>query len=63
MSDDKSQRGGRDRSRVASGEKWEVNYMTQKYNVSKEEVEKAVQAVGNSREKVEQYLKKNKGSR
>ena len=60
MSDDKSKRGGQDRTRVAGGQDWEMSYMTQKFNVSKEQVEQAVKAVGNSRERVEEYLRKNK---
>jgi hypothetical protein len=58
MSDNKNQRGGQDRSRVAGGEKWEVSYMTHKFNVSAREVDAAIKAVGNSREKVEEYLRK-----
>jgi hypothetical protein len=60
MSDDRTKRSGQDRTRVAGGQDWEVSYMTQKYNVSKQEVEDAVKAVGNSREKVEEYLERNR---
>ena len=62
MADNKNQRGSQDRNRVAGDEEWEVRYMIQKFNVTKEEVEKAVQAVGNNRDKVEEYLRK-KGSK
>ena len=57
MSDDKNKTGGQDRGRVAGGQDWEISYMTQKFNVSKEQVEQAINAVGNSREKVEEYLR------
>lgn len=46
-----------DRKRVAAGEKWEMDYMSDKYGVSKKEVESAVQEVGNTRSKIEAYLK------
>ena len=54
---EESKRSGRDRGKVAGGQNWEIKYMTQKYNVSAEEVKKAIEAVGNSRNKVEEYLK------
>jgi hypothetical protein len=60
MSDDRTKRSGQDRTRVSGGQDWEVSYMTQKYNVSKQQVEEAVKAVGNSREKVEEYLQRNR---
>ena len=63
MADDKSKQGPQDRNRVSSNERWEVSYMAEKFNVSAAEVERAVQAVGNSREKVEAYLKKNHSRR
>ncbi|MDB5229956.1 MAG: hypothetical protein JWN76_761 [Chitinophagaceae bacterium] len=47
---------GRDRQRVAAGQDWEVEYMAKKYNVSEKEVEDAIQRVGVSREKVEEFL-------
>jgi hypothetical protein len=54
-----TKRGGRgDRGKIAAGQEWEVKYMAQKYNVSADEVKRAVKAVGNEREKVEQYLQK-----
>jgi len=56
MSDDRNKHGGHDRSRVASNQDWDVNYMTQKFKVTLKEVQEAVQAVGNDRQKVEEYL-------
>jgi hypothetical protein len=58
MSDDKNQRGGPDRGRVAGGEEWEIRYMMDKYKVTGDEVQAAIKSVGNSREKVEEYLQK-----
>ena len=51
---------GSDRQRVAGGQDHEVQYLADKMNCSTEEVEKAIQAVGNSRDKIEEYLKNNR---
>lgn len=45
-----------DRARVAAGQDHEVRYEAEKEGVSKGEVKEAVQAVGNSRKKVEARL-------
>ena len=60
MADNKDLRDGRDRERVAGNEDYEVNYLAQKLNVSAEEVRKAIQQVGNNREKVEEFLRGNR---
>ena len=60
MADNKDLRDGRDRERVAGNEDYEVNYLAEKLNVSEEEVRKAIQQVGNSREKVEEHLRGNR---
>ena len=60
MADNLKTKSG-DRKRVAGGQNWEVSYMREKYHVSSQQVTGAVRAVGNSRHKVEEYLKsKNK---
>lgn len=58
MSDDKNKQDGRDRSRVAGDESYELSYLEEKLGVSREEVRAAIKAVGNDREKVEAYLRK-----
>ena len=60
MSDNLKNRGQQDRSRVNSNEEWEVSYMREKYNVDTRKVEEAVKAVGNDRQKVEEWLQKNR---
>lgn len=55
--DSKRNRGARDRSRVAAGQEWEMSYMREKFGVSAQQVSGAVRAVGNSRKKVEEYLR------
>ncbi|RYY26118.1 MAG: DUF3606 domain-containing protein [Sphingomonadales bacterium] len=57
MADDKTARGPQDRSRIAMGEDYEVEYWTSRFGVSADELQKAVDAVGNSAEAVEQHLK------
>jgi hypothetical protein len=63
MADNKDARDGRDRSRVSGSEEYELQYMAEKLNVSREEVRRAIEQVGNDRMKVEEFLKGNKGSR
>ncbi|WP_316778364.1 DUF3606 domain-containing protein [Pedobacter antarcticus] len=60
MSDDKNIRDGLDSSKVNSNESYELSYLEEKLNVSREQIREAIAAVGNSRDKVEEYLKKNK---
>jgi hypothetical protein len=58
MADDKSNRGGQDRSRINLSEDYEVRYWTQALGVSEQELKRAVEQVGNSAEAVRQHLKK-----
>lgn len=56
MSDDKTKQDGRDRSRVNPNESYELSYLEEKLGVTRDQVRKAVEAVGNNREEVEAYL-------
>jgi hypothetical protein len=47
-----------DRSKVAGGQDYEVNYEKNKMNVSAGKVKKAIKSAGNSRKEVEKKLKK-----
>ena len=58
MVDDKSTRGPQDRSRIAMGEDYEVQYWTGKFGVSRERLQAAVDAVGNGSAAVEAHLKR-----
>jgi hypothetical protein len=60
MSDDKSKRGAADRSRISLEQDYEVRDWTESLGVTKAELTAAVKAVGNSAEKVREYLKKKK---
>ncbi len=56
MSDDTTNRGGQDRSRIAMGQEHEVRYWTQALGVTKEQLAKAVEQVGNSADRVREYF-------
>lgn len=58
MSDDKRNSGQPDRSKINMNEDYEVRYWTQQLNVSREELQLAVDLVGNSVEAVRKQLGK-----
>ena len=58
MADDKTLRGPQDRSRIAMGEDYEVQYWTERFGVDRERLQQAVDAVGNSADAVEEHLKR-----
>jgi len=58
MPDSKQEVGPQDSSRVNVNEDYEVRYWTTKFNCSEEELKRAVEAVGVSAAKVEEYLTK-----
>lgn len=58
MADNKNIQDGRDRAQVSGSEDYEVQYLADKLGVSTEKVKDAIAAVGNSREKLEEYLRR-----
>lgn len=56
--DDKNQRGGQDRKRIDVNEDYELRDWSEKFNVSREKLKEAVQAVGTYADDVENYLQK-----
>ena len=60
MSDNKQNTGKPDRSRISTSEDYEAQYWKEKFGVTSEELQTAVAAVGNSADKVEEYLKQRK---
>ncbi|MXV50419.1 DUF3606 domain-containing protein [Pedobacter sp. HMF7647] len=56
--DDKKTVGSPDRDRVNVNEDYEVQYWTEKFGVSADELKAAVKAAGTSATAVEAYLKK-----
>jgi hypothetical protein len=49
MSDDKSNHGAGDRSRVAGGEAYEVEYFAQKHGITPEQARNLIEQHGNDR--------------
>jgi uncharacterized protein DUF3606 len=58
--DDKSKTGKADDSRINVNESYELQYWSEKLNVSRDELKEAVEAVGQKAEDVTEYLKQNK---
>lgn len=61
MADDKSQVGGRDRSRVAGGEDYEVRHFAEANGISIEQAEQLIARHGNSRAELERAVQQMKG--
>ena len=57
MSDDLNKKGAQDRSRINMNEDHEVAYWTEKFNVTREEHQQAVDQAGSSADAVEQALR------
>lgn len=57
MSDDKSKRGTPDRDRIDMNDPNEVRNWTRSLGVTKEELQRAVQAAGTQADKVREYLR------
>lgn len=57
MADNKDVRDGRDRSRVAGNEYYEVQHLAEKFGLSPEEVKQVIEAVGNNREAIEAFIR------
>ena len=55
--DDKQKVGGQDRTRIDTSENYELQYWSEKFNVSRERLKEAVDAVGTQADKVEEYLR------
>jgi hypothetical protein len=58
VADDKTLRGPQDASRVSMSEDYEVDYWTQRFGVSRDELQRAVDAVGNGVDAIETHLSK-----
>lgn len=60
MSDNKNKTGSPDRDKINLSEEYEISYWTKKFGVSADKLRKAVQEVGSSSKKVEDYFKSGK---
>ena len=53
MSDDKTDVGGRDRSRVAAGQDYELDHFAQRHGISREQALALIERIGKDREKLD----------
>jgi hypothetical protein len=58
MADDRSKQGPQDRSRINVQERYELDYWSDKFGVSEEELKRAVAKVGVTADDVERELKR-----
>lgn len=56
MADDRSKKGPADRSKISTSEPWELEYWSDVLDVTKEELIRAVEAVGNGVDAVKHYF-------
>ena len=56
MADDRTKRAPQDASRISMSEGYEVEYWTDKFGCSREELQAAVDAAGNSASAVAQFI-------
>lgn len=57
--DDKSKTGGQDRKRIDTNEEYELQYWSEKFGVSREELKRAVDESGSTvAEEVEQFIER-----
>jgi len=57
MSDDKSQSGGSDRQRINQNQEYELRDWSQRLGTTPEKLKEAIRAVGDSADKVREYLR------
>jgi hypothetical protein len=57
MKDDKSKQDGRDDSKIDGNDTSEIAYAAKEFGVTAAKIKEAIEAVGNTRSEVEQYLK------
>lgn len=62
MSDDLSNRGGQDRSRVSADEPYEVRYFANKHGLSEQQVLDLIKQHGNERQALEAAVERIKGT-
>ncbi|MBX3219339.1 MAG: DUF3606 domain-containing protein [Labilithrix sp.] len=58
MADDLTIREPQDKTLINMNQTWEVNWWTKKFGCTKAQLQAAVDAVGNSAKKVQEYLGK-----
>jgi hypothetical protein len=61
MADDKTKKDERDRSRVAAGEDYEVQYLTEQTGLSPDQARTLIRRYGNDRQKLMEEAKNFRG--
>lgn len=61
MADNRSNRGGRDRGRVAGGQGYELGYFARKHGISRDQARSLISRIGNDRAKLNAAAQKLKG--
>jgi hypothetical protein len=61
MADSKSNRGGRDRGRVAGGQGYELGYFARKHGLSRDQARGLIDRIGNDRAKLNAAAERMKG--
>lgn len=61
MADSRSNRGGRDRGRVAGGQGYELGYFARKHGISRDQARSLISRIGNDRAKLNAAAQKLKG--
>jgi len=61
MPDNRSNRRGRDRGRVAAGQGYELGYFARKHGLSRDQARSLIQRIGNDRAKLNAAARKLKG--
>lgn len=61
MADDRNNRGGRDRGRVAAGQGYELGYFARKHGLSRDQARRLIERVGNDRARLNAAAQKLKG--
>ena len=61
MADNKTNRGGRDRGRVAAGQGYELGYFARKHGISRDQARSLIERVGNDRAKINAAAERIKG--
>jgi hypothetical protein len=52
MANNRTNRGGRDRSRVAAGQGYELSYFARKHGISRDQAKQLIARIGNDRAKL-----------
>ena len=58
MADSKTNRGGRDRGRVAAGQGYELGYFARKHGISRDQARDLIGRIGNDRAKLNEAAQK-----